>query len=368
MKVPFWSYLPTYDQRRTEILNAVSEVFDSGRLILGDAVKTFEKDFATYIGSANSVGVNSGTDALFLAMKAIGIGAGDEVVTVANTAIPTVSAIVATGARPVFVDIDPHTFLMDTSQLEEHRTARTKCILPVHLYGQCADMSAIQSIADAHGIAVIEDCAQAHGATQHGRQAGSMGRFGAFSFYPTKVLGAFGDGGLITANQAQDVEKLRRIRVYGIKSGYVAEENGWNSRLDEVQAAILSVGLSYLDADIAIRQKYAAVYNDALQDRSLKLPKIGAGNTHVYYAFAVRHRNRTEIIAALNSAGVGTNISYPTPVHMMPAYKHLGYGLGDLPHAEDACEEVFSLPLHPGLSNDEVEFVAQTVRKTVSAF
>ena len=368
MKIPFWSYLPTYDQRRTEILNALSEVFDSGRLILGDAVKTFEKDFAAYTGSADGIGVNSGTDALFLSMKAIGIGPGDDVITVANTAIPTVSAVVATGARPVFVDIDPDTFLMDTSRLEESLTARTKCILPVHLYGQCADMSTILSIANAHDIAVIEDCAQAHGARQHNRQAGSMGRFGAFSFYPTKVLGAFGDGGLITANQAGDAEKLRRIRMYGIKAGYVAEEDGWNSRLDEVQAAILSVGLKYLDADIAIRQKYADVYNETLQDRGLKLPQIGTGNTHVYYAFAVRHKNRREIIAALDAVGIGTNISYPTPIHMMPAYKHLGYGPGDLPQTEAACEEVFSLPLHPGLSIDEVEFVAEIIRKTGSVF
>ena len=363
MNVPFWSYLPVFNQRRNEILAAVAKVFDSGRLILSDEVKSFERRFAAHVGANFGVGVNSGTDALFLALKAAGIGEGDEVITVPNTAIPTVSAITATGARTVLVDIDPATLLMDPALIEDKITQRTKCILPVHLYGQCADMKAIIKIADVHKLVVIEDCAQSHGAKQHGRHAGSIGRFGAFSFYPTKVLGAFGDGGLITTDDANDADKLRRIRMYGIRSNYVADEDGWNSRLDEVQAVILSVGLKYLDEDIATRQKFAAHYDQALQNLSVSLPQTGNGNTHVYYAYVLRHPSRESIILALDDLGVGVNVSYPTPIHLMPAYKKLGYVTGDFPVAEAACREVFSIPLHPGLTDKDVNYVCESVQR-----
>ena len=367
MSVRFWDYRPEYDGLREDILQAVDDVFGSGWLILGERVRTFEADFSDYCGAAHGVGVNSGTDALFLALKALGIEAGDEVVTVANTAIPTVSAIESTGAQARFVDTDPDTCLMDPAKLEDAITPKTRCILPVHLYGQCADMDAIGTIAQKHEIPVLEDCAQSHGATQNGQPAGSMGAAGAFSFYPTKVLGAYGDAGMVVCDDKALAEKIRSLRAYGISDAANATEHGYNSRLDEVQAAILSVKLPLLQGWIAERRRLADVYTERLSGLSLGLPKLGDGNEHVYYAYVVRHPERARLIETLEADGIQVNISYPHPISLMQGYRHLGFEKGDLPETERACEEVFSLPLYPGLSEQDQDAVCKALEQALDA-
>jgi aminotransferase EvaB len=365
VSVRFWDYRTEYSGLRDEIRQAVDDVFGSGWLILGERVRAFEAAWAENCGVAFGVGVNSGTDALFLALKALGVGPGDEVVTVANTAIPTVSAIESTGARTRFVDIDPATFLMDPAKLEPVLNANTRCILPVHLYGQCADMEAINAIAVAKDIAVLEDCAQCHGATQQGSPAGSLGAAAAFSFYPTKVLGAYGDAGMVVSNDAGLANKVRRLRTYGIDDDNNAAEHGYNSRLDEIQAAILSVKLPHLPGWIAERQRLAGVYSKRLAGTALGLPAVADGNEHVYYAYVVRHPERERMIAALDAESIQVNISYAHPISLMPGYRHLGYGEGDLPESERACAEVFSLPLYPGLTPQDQDTVCHALEKAL---
>jgi aminotransferase EvaB len=330
-------------------------------------VRTFETAWAEYSGLTHGIGVNSGTDALFLSLKALGVGPGDEVVTVANTAIPTVSAIESTGARTRFVDTDPDTFLMDPAKLEPAIGPNTRCILPVHLYGQCADMEAISNVAQSRGIPVLEDCAQCHGATQKGRSAGSMGTISAFSFYPTKVLGAYGDAGMVVCDDAGLAEKVRHLRAYGIGDDATATEHGYNSRLDEIQAAILSVKLPHLDDWIAERRRLAAVYSERLAGLPLGLPVVADGNEHVYYAYVVRHPERARLIERLDGEGIQVNISYPHPISLMEGYRHLGYGEGDLPESERACSEVFSLPLYPGLTEEDQDAVCVALEDALDA-
>ncbi|HEY9036488.1 MAG TPA: DegT/DnrJ/EryC1/StrS family aminotransferase [Pseudomonadales bacterium] len=363
MKITVWGYLKEYEQEKAEILEAIESVLSSGQLILGDKVKTFEERFAAYCGTQYGIGVNSATDALFLALKALGIGPGDEVITVANTAVPTASAIASTGATPRFVDIDPATYLMDTQQLESAITDRTRCVIPVHLFGQCVDMTALNSIAKQHGLHVIEDCAQAHGARHHDAVAGSMSDISCFSFYPTKLLGTFGDGGMaMTSNPALN-EKLRRLRFYGMEKTYYAIEHGYNSRLDELHAAILLKKLAHLDSYIARRQQLARRYDEALADSSLSLPLIGHGNTHAYYIYVVRHPERDRIMTELKARDIHVNISYPWPIHTMTGYQHLGYQEGDLPHTEKAATEILSLPMYPSLEDYEQERVIEALKE-----
>ena len=357
MSVKFWDLEPEYSEIRNEIIQAVDEAFKSGWLILGERVINFEDAWAKYSGVAHGVGVNSGTDALFLALKALGIGPGDEVITVANTAIPTVSAIESTGAKTRFVDTEPDTYLMDPNKIEAIIGPNTRCILPVHLYGQCVNMEAINFIAKKHELPVLEDCAQSHGAVQNGFTAGSMGTASAFSFYPTKVLGAYGDAGMVLSGSDKLTEKVRRLRAYGISDNYISDEHGYNSRLDEVQAAILSVKLPLLEGWIKERQRLAEVYSKHLSDLSLRLPVVAKGNQHVYYAYVVRHPKRMRIIEKLRSEDIQVNITYPHPISLMAGYQHLGYKVGDLPETERACKEVFSLPLYPGLTAENQEKV-----------
>ncbi|HZV81284.1 MAG TPA: DegT/DnrJ/EryC1/StrS family aminotransferase, partial [Geobacteraceae bacterium] len=287
-QVRYWEYLPEYERSRTEILAVVDRVFSSGRLILGDCVRSFEENFAAWCGAGFGVGVNSCTDALFLALKALEIGPGDEVITVANTAVPTVAAIRATGATPVFVDVEPDTYLMDASLLEQAITPRCRCILPVHLCGQAADMAAIQPVAQGHGLAVVEDCAQATGALYNGRRVGSFGVMGAFSFYPTKVLGAFGDGGMVITSGAETAARLRRLRFYGMEGGYYSVEEGYNSRLDEVQAALLEFRMQSLETEVAQRVEIAGRYHAGLDGvGDLLLPANRPGRSHQYYLYTV---------------------------------------------------------------------------------
>jgi aminotransferase EvaB len=366
VSVKFWDLEPEYSEIRNEIIQAVDEVFKSGWLILGERVINFEDAWAKYSGATHGVGVNSGTDALFLALKALGIGPGDEVITVANTAIPTVSAIESTGARTRFVDTEPDTYLMDPNKIEAAIGSKTRCILPVHLYGQCANMDDINFIAKKHELLILEDCAQSHGATQNGCMAGSMGVASAFSFYPTKVLGAYGDAGMVLCGSDKIAEKVRRLRTYGINETYISDEHGYNSRLDEVQAAILLAKLPFLEGWIKERKRLASVYSNSLSDLPLGLPMVATGNKHVYYAYVVRHPKRAHLIKKLSAEGIQVNITYPHPISLMAGYQHLGYKKGDLPETERACKEVFSLPLYPGLTAEDQEKVCIALKSVTN--
>jgi len=359
-----WSYLEEYSQYRDEILAEVDKVFSSGRLILGDNVSGFEQAMAGYCGTDYGVGVNSGTDALFLALKALGLKDGDEVITVANTAVPTVSAIVSADGVPRFVDIDRETYLMNTQQLEEVLSPKTKAILPVHLYGQCVDMDYVMSFANKHGLRVLEDCAQSTGALYKGRKSGSLGHASAFSFYPTKLLGGYGDGGMVLTGDQSLSEKLKSLRMYGMRGTYYAEEHGYNSRLDEVQAAILNMKLRYLDEWVSRRRQLASQYQSALAD-ILTLPVEAKDNYHAYYVYVVRHPDRDKIIEHLGKKEIYLNISYPWPISVMRGYSQLGYVKGDLPVTEAAAGEIFSLPMYPQLTDNEQETVCNEIRKIV---
>ncbi|HEY5999060.1 MAG TPA: DegT/DnrJ/EryC1/StrS family aminotransferase [bacterium] len=361
--VPYWDVRPFAAARRDELLAAVGRVLDSGRLVLADEVRRFEEDFARLCGVRWGVGVNSGTDALFLALKALDIGADDEVLTVANTAVPTVAAIRATGATPVFVDVEEETFLMDPRLLRERLSPRSRCIVPVHLAGQAADVPALREAAAGRDIRIVEDCAQACGATIGGRRVGSLGDAGAFSFYPTKVLGAFGDAGMVVTAGEALAQRVRRLRFYGMEREYAALEEGYNSRLDEVQAALLSVRLALLDEAVAGRRAIARRYDEALAGLGdLALPVTGAGRDHQYYLYTVRTPRRDALREHLATRGIETKINYPHPVHLMQAYAFLGWRPGDLPVTERLAATVLSLPIYPEMPPAHQSLVVDAVR------
>ncbi|NJP64826.1 DegT/DnrJ/EryC1/StrS family aminotransferase [Streptomyces spiramenti] len=361
-----WDYAAEYEDERDDILDAVDQVFRSGRLVLGDSVRGFEEEFAAYHGVAHGVGVDNGTNAIKLGLQALGVGPGDEVITVSNTAAPTVVAIHGTGATPVFVDIRRDDFLMDTDQLAAAITPRTRCLLPVHLYGQCVDMAPVERLAAQHGLTILEDCAQSHGARHHGRLAGSMGNAAAFSFYPTKVLGAYGDGGATITSDPEVEENLRRLRYYGMKDRYyVTRMPGHNSRLDEVQAEILRRKLGRLDQYIAGRRAVAERYAEGLGDTDLVLPRLAEGNDHVYYVYVARHPRRDDILERLKAYGIELNISYPWPVHTQAGFADLGYAQGSLPVTEELAGEIFSLPMYPSLTPERQDKVISAVREVL---
>jgi aminotransferase EvaB len=361
-----WDYLPEYHSEREDILDAVDKVFSSGALVLADSVKGFEEEFAAYHGVGHCVSVDNGTNALKLALQALGVGPGNEVITVSNTAAPTVVAIDGTGATPVFVDVNEDDFLMDVGQVEAAITERTKALLPVHLYGQCVDLDPLKALADRYGLAILEDCAQAHGATRQGRLAGTTGDAAAFSFYPTKVLGAYGDGGAVLTSRPDVEAELRKLRYYGMeKVYYTVQTPAHNSRLDEVQAEILRRKLTRLDAYVAGRQEVARRYQEALGDTELLLPKVNEGNTHVYYVYVVRHPERDRIIEALKAYDISLNISYPWPVHTMTGFAHLGYAKGSLPVTEKLAGEIFSLPMYPSLPSGLQDKVITALREVL---
>lgn len=366
MPVNVWGYLKEYEAEREEILAAVESVLTSGKLILGPNVAAFEEEFAAYCGVAHGVGVDNGTSAIMLALLALGLAPGDEVVTVSNTAVPTVSAIAAAGGTPRFADIDPVTYLMDPSSLEAAITPRTRAVVAVHLFGQCVAMEAVREVAARHGLAVVEDCAQAHGATRHGKVAGSMSDAASFSFYPTKILGAYGDGGMVLTDAADVAARLRRLRFYGMEKTYYALEQGYNSRLDELHAAILRGKLRHLPAYIARRRELAARYDAALAGTALTLPAVAPGNEHAYYLYVVRHPRRDAVMAGLKARDVNVNISYPWPIHTMTGYAHLGYREGDLPATEQAAREIFSLPMYPSLTDAEQEQAIVALRAALA--
>lgn len=345
--IPFWNPLPEYEEIATEVHTAISRVLSSGTLILGPEVTAFEKKFARFVGCRYGVGVGNGTDAISIGLRTLDVGKGDEVITAANTAIPTVTAIIAAGATPKLVDVLPDTLLMDPMKLEARITKRTRCIIPVHLYGQLCDMDGIMKITRAKKVFVLEDFAQATGA---GRVRGDIG---CFSFYPTKIIGAYGDGGMITTNNATLAKRARMLRVYGTKGSYNAIiQGGVNSRLDELHAAILSVKLKYIRRWIKERRRLAQRYQPE---------KIA--NNHVYHLYIVRHKNREMIRKHFQKRGIGTAIHYPVPIHLMPAFKNLGYKKGDFPISEEAARTALSLPLYPGLTDEEQDRIIRSLKE-----
>jgi dTDP-4-amino-4,6-dideoxygalactose transaminase len=359
--IAYFDYRPEYRSLESEINAAMRRVIDSGRLILGPEVAAFESEFAAFVGSAGAVGVASGTDALILALRAVGIGGGDEVITVANAGVPPVAAIRAVGARPRFVDVDPESLLLDPAGLEGALRANSRALLPVHLYGRPVPMEPLLEFASRNGLAVIEDCAQAHGARIGGRHVGTFGDVGCFSFYPTKNLGAFGDGGLCVAARPELEQRLRRLRMYGFGAERSAEVEGLNSRLDELQAAILRVKLRRLDEALAARRELARAYIERLRDSELRHPAAPAGSEHAYHLFVIETPRREPLIRRLQQSEIGYGIHYPHAVHTMPAYAFLDCAAGALPRTERACSAVLSLPLYPGLGEDAVRQVARTV-------
>lgn len=363
MSVKFWDYRPQWEQQRTTLLATIERVFDSGRLILGPEGKEFEDSFAAYCDTTHGIGVASGTDALFLALKALGIAPGDEVVTVANTAVPTVAAIRASGALPVFVDVCAETGLIDSTKIPAVLSSRSRCLLPVHLGGLAADLDPLTRLAREHDLFLLEDCAQATGALYQGKKVGSFGDLAAFSFYPTKILGAYGDAGMIVTASKELAEKLRRLRFYGMEGNYYAEEEGYNSRLDELQAALLNLRLKHLDIEVNQRRRLAGRYDLALTGvGDLRLPTIPPGQTHQYYLYTVRTSRRDELMAFLAARGIESRINYPTPIHLMRGYALLGYKPGSLPVTEQLVGEILSLPLYPDLPDSGQDEVITAIR------
>lgn len=345
---------------KNEIDAAIQQVLDSNWFILGENVTAFEKEFAEYLGARHAIGVSSGTEAIHLALRACGIQSGDEVITVPNTAVPTVCGITSAGAKPVFVDIDPENYNMDPRQIEDKITPRTKAILPVHLYGQAADMDPILEIAKKRKLKVIEDACQAHGADYNGRKAGTLGDAGCFSFYPSKNLGAYGDGGMVVTNDKGIAEKVHMLRNYGQKDRYHHYLKGFNSRLDEIQAAILRVKLKHLNTWNIKRKELAKLYDSLLGD-AVKTPGEKSYAGHIYHLYVIRTGKRDELQKFLKENEIGTNIHYPIPIHLQEAYQDLGYKRGDFPAAEDCALKILSLPLFPELSEEQVKSVAKAI-------
>jgi dTDP-4-amino-4,6-dideoxygalactose transaminase len=363
--IPYFDYRPELAAMRREIDEAIARVIDSGQLILGPEVAAFEREFAGWVGAGAAVGVNSGTDALVLALRALDVGPGDEVITVAGAGVPPVAAVRAAGASPRFVDVAPDSLLLDPATLEAARTPRTRCVLPVHLYGQAVPMGPVLDFARRHGLAVVEDCAQAHGTLLDGRHVGTFGDVGCFSFYPTKNLAALGDGGLCLTASATLAARLRRLRMYGFEGDRHAHEEALQSRLDELQAAVLRVRLAHLDRTLAARRELARRYLEALAGSPNALPPVEPRSRHnSYHLFVVQAPDRPRLLAALDRARIGYGLHYPEPVHLMQAYRGLGYGAGSLPVTERAAARVVSLPLWPGLGE---EAVAEVVRVLLDA-
>jgi dTDP-4-amino-4,6-dideoxygalactose transaminase len=366
------SFLPPTDPKanylahKQEIDQAIHCVLDSGWYILGQEVAAFEQEFADYLGVSQAVGVGNGTDALEIALRACGVGVGDAVITVSHTVVATVAAIELVGAMPVLVDIDPITFTLDPNLLEdtikEHQGSRIKAIIPVHLYGHPADMSAIMEIARRHDLYVVEDCAQSHGAAIKGRKTGTWGHLAAFSFYPTKNLGALGDGGAVVTDDQELAQKLRFLREYGWKQRYISDIVGMNTRLDEIQAAVLRVKLRYLDAENAQRRQLAEVYNSRLGDTPLILPEVSKDVDSVYHQYVVESAQRDALKDFLKNNSVGTLIHYPIPVHRQPAYQNrVGVGSGGLQKTEDVVSKILSLPMYPQMISDQAQQVADLI-------
>ncbi|MFH1369587.1 MAG: DegT/DnrJ/EryC1/StrS family aminotransferase [Elusimicrobiota bacterium] len=362
-KIPFGDLAVSYKAHKKELDAAIQRVLDRGWYILGEELQSFEKKFASYCGSAHAVGVGSGTEALHLALVASSAGPGDEVITVPNTAVPTVSAISFSGATPKFVDIDQKTYTMDPSKLEAAITPKTKAIIPVHLFGHCCDMDLINEIAKKYNITVIEDACQAHGAQYKTKKSGILGKMGCFSFYPSKNLGAYGDGGMITTDDKTLAEKLVFLRNYGQEKRYFHKIVGFNSRLDEIQAAVLEVKLPYLDEWNQRRRQLAGMYVELLGNLpEVVLPSEAGNSKHIFHLFVIKCKDRDNLQKHLAENGVGTLIHYPVPVHLQKSYRFLGYPASSFPIAEKNAGEILSLPMYPELFSKDIEQIAEIIK------
>jgi dTDP-4-amino-4,6-dideoxygalactose transaminase len=361
--IPLVDLKKQYQSIKGEIDSAISDVLQSCQFILGEQVEAFEADFASYCQSQFALGSNSGTSALHLAMLAADVGPGDEVITVSYTFVASAAAVCYVGAKPVLVDIDPETCTIDVNRIEAAITPRTKAIMPVHLYGRCADMDPIIEIARKNNLIVIEDAAQAHGAEYKGRRAGSMGEIACFSFYPGKNLGAYGEGGAVVTNNTQYVDLIRQLRDQGQSEKYFHTMVGYNYRMEAVQGAVLRVKLKHLDDWNTARRKHAEAYARELADTGLRLLAEQPGYKSVYHIFPLFTEQRDDLREHLLHAGISTGLHYPIPVHLQPGYRHLGYKEGDLPETERACREVLSLPIFAELSDEAVLRIADSVRQ-----
>jgi dTDP-4-amino-4,6-dideoxygalactose transaminase len=366
IRVPYLDLRAQYQSIKPEIDGAIAGVLDSGQFVLGSEVTEFEREFADYCGTSHCIALNSGTSALHLALLAAGIGPDDEVITVPFTFVASVAAIAYTGSRPVLVDIDPQSFTMDVSAIEAAITPRTKAILVVHLYGQPADMDPIMDIARRHGLVVIEDAAQAHGAKYKGRLVGSIGDMACFSFYPGKNLGAYGEGGAVTTGNPEYARSIRMLRDWGQDAKYHHVLRGFNYRMEAFQGAILRVKLRHLERWTEARRALAGKYNELLGDSGVERPKEMSWARHVYHVYTLRSQDRDSLCAALQEDGIQTGVHYPVPVHLQPAYADLGYGRGAFPQAEAAANQVLSIPLYPELSPRAVAEVAAAVNKAAA--
>lgn len=354
-----------YSNLKNEIDTAIEKVLQDAHFIMGEEVRLFEKEFAAYTGAPYCISVNSGTDSLILGLQALGIKEGDEVLVPVNTFVATAFAVSATGATPVFVDIDPTTYLINQDKIETKITSKTKAIIPVHLYGQAVPMDNILALAKKYSLFIVEDACQAHGAHFNGKRVGTFGDIGCFSFYPGKNLGAYGDGGAIVTSQPEIAEKISLLRQYGEKKKYVHTIYGTNSRLDTIQAAILRVKLRYLDVWNKLRLQHAQQYDEKLAISSLlsQKPNLAVEGSHVYHLYVIRTKKREQLQQYLFQHGISTGIHYPTPLHLQEAYKGFNHQKGDFPHAEKAAEEILSLPLFPELTSQEITDIASILKK-----
>lgn len=368
MQVPFLDLQTPHRELWPEIRDEFEKAFYSAGFVGGPHVSAFEEEFAAFCNVAGCASVNSGTDAIRLALIALGIGAGDEVICPAHTFIATSEAISQTGAKPVFVDIDPVTYTLDPKCVTRAITSRTRAIIPVHLYGQCADMDAILEIARKHNLLVVEDACQAHGASYKGRIAGSMGHAAAFSFYPGKNLGACGEAGAVTSNDLEIIRKVKMLRDHGQSQKYYHDMEGYNARMDALQAIVLRAKLKRLTAWNDARRQWAQYYNERLAGSpKITIPSVASDNVHVYHLYVILVENRDALQAELAKHGIGTGLHYPLPLHLQKAYKHLGYKEGDLPVTERVARTLLSLPMFPHLSREQVDYVCDRILEVVEA-
>ena len=361
-KIPLVDLKAQYRTIRPEVDAAIQKVLDDAAFIMGPDVEKFESEFASFCKANVSIGVSSGTAALMLALHAVGVGVGDEVVTSSHTFTATAEAISALGAKPIFVDIDPHTYNMDPNRLADSITSETRAILPVHIYGQPADMKQINDVAATHKLPVIEDAAQAHGATLNGRTVGTLGDMACFSFYPGKNLGAYGDAGALTTNNEALSEKVRLLRNHGRRSKYLHDIIGYGERLDTLQAAILRVKLEHLAGWIDARRRRAARYTSLLAELEITLPYVAPEADPAWHLYVIRTPHRDEMLDFLQARGIGAGIHYPTPLHLQPAYAHLGYQRGELPITEIVANTCLSLPIYPEMTDQQQDRVVRAIR------
>ena len=366
--IPILDLKEQYKSIKEEIDAAIKRVVDSQNFILGDDVNKLESEIAAYCGTKYAIGVASGTDALILSLEALGIKDKDEVITTPFTFIATAEAISRVGAKPVFVDIDPATYNIDPALIEKAVTNRTRAIIPVHLYGQCADMDPIVAIAKKHRLKVIEDCAQAIGASYKGRRAGSMGDVGSISFFPGKNLGSYGDAGMVVTNDSGIAEKIKMLRVHGSSKRYIHSLVGTNSRLDTLQAAVVRVKLKYLDGWLEARRKNAEYYNGKLKDSPITVPAAPSYNVHTYHLYTLKVKSGLEaLMEHLVASGIETRTYYPIPLHLQECYRDLGYEKGDLKESEAAAREVFSIAVYPELSKENMDYVVNKIKESLKS-